>query len=80
MDHIPLAKTPHFLILISEGFREARGALSRSGITSLPSNQSPVKVDAVSVTPVTEAPPTSMPGHLYMHALINTFSVSCTTI
>ncbi|KAL2667449.1 hypothetical protein AAZV13_01G069300 [Glycine max] len=55
------AKTPHFLILISEGFREAWGALSRSGITSLPSNQSPVKVDAVSVTPVTEAPPTSMP-------------------
>ncbi|KAG5062652.1 hypothetical protein JHK85_003835 [Glycine max] len=55
------AKTPHFLILISEGFREARGALSRSGITSLPSNQSPVKVDAVSVTPVTGAPPTSMP-------------------
>ncbi|KAK7407570.1 hypothetical protein VNO78_09523 [Psophocarpus tetragonolobus] len=56
------AKTPHFLILISEGFREARGALSRSGITSLPSNQSPVKVDAVSVTPVTGAPPTSMPS------------------
>lgn len=56
------AKTPHFLILISESFREARSALSRSGITSLPSNQSPVKVDAVSVTPVTGAPPTSMPS------------------
>ncbi|TKY69388.1 Mediator of RNA polymerase II transcription subunit 25 [Spatholobus suberectus] len=56
------AKTPHFLILMSEGFREARGALSRSGITSLPSNQSPVKVDTVSVTPVTGAPPTSMPS------------------
>ncbi|XP_027361709.1 mediator of RNA polymerase II transcription subunit 25 isoform X9 [Abrus precatorius] len=56
------AKTPYFLILISEGFREAWGALSRSGITSLPSNQSPVKVDAVSVTPVTGAPPTSMPS------------------
>lgn len=56
------AKTPHFLILISEGFREARVALSRSGITSLPSNQSPVKVDAVSVTPVTGTPPTSMPS------------------
>ncbi|KAJ1385276.1 Mediator complex, subunit Med25, von Willebrand factor type A [Sesbania bispinosa] len=55
-------KTSHFLILISEGFREARGALSRSGITSLPSNQSPVKVDAVSVPPVTGAPPTTLPS------------------
>ncbi|GAU44368.1 hypothetical protein TSUD_241810 [Trifolium subterraneum] len=54
-------KATHFLILISEGFREARGALSRSG-TNLPSNQSPVKVDAVSVTPVTGAPPTSLPS------------------
>ncbi|KAG5068618.1 hypothetical protein JHK85_000995 [Glycine max] len=65
------AKTPHFLILISEGFREAWGALSRSGITSLPSNQSPVKVDAVSVTPVTEAPPTSMPGHQHSYQRAN---------
>ncbi|XP_073221609.1 mediator of RNA polymerase II transcription subunit 25 isoform X3 [Cicer arietinum] len=56
------AKTSHFLILISEGFREARGALSRSGITNLPSNQSPVKVDTVSVTPVTGGPPTSLPS------------------
>ncbi|XP_052726063.1 mediator of RNA polymerase II transcription subunit 25 isoform X2 [Vigna angularis] len=55
-------KTPHFLILISEGFREARIALSRSGITSLPSNQSPVKVDTIPVTPVTGAPPTAMPS------------------
>ncbi|WJX63144.1 Mediator of RNA polymerase II transcription subunit 25 [Trifolium repens] len=54
-------KATHFLILISEGFREARGALSRSG-TNLPSNQSPVKVDTVSVTPVTGAPPTSLPS------------------
>ncbi|CAJ2648380.1 unnamed protein product [Trifolium pratense] len=54
-------KATHFLILISEGFREARGALSRSG-TNLPSNQSPVKVDVVSVTPVTGAPPTSLPS------------------
>ncbi|XP_061375090.1 mediator of RNA polymerase II transcription subunit 25 [Gastrolobium bilobum] len=55
-------KTTHFLVLISESFREARSALSRSGITSLPSNQSPVKVDAVSVAPVTGAPPTTMPS------------------
>jgi hypothetical protein len=65
-------KATHFLILISEGFREARGALSRSG-TNLPSNQSPVKVDTVSVTPVTGAPPTSLPsGRLclqYLHSL-----------
>ncbi|WVZ11384.1 hypothetical protein V8G54_015914 [Vigna mungo] len=65
------AKTPHFLILISEGFREARIALSRSGITSLASNQSPVKVDTVTVTPVTGAPPTSMPsGHIYIRCML----------
>ena len=46
------AKTTHFLVLISEGFREARGALSRSG-ANLPSNQSPVKVDSASTIPVT---------------------------
>ncbi|KAI5423644.1 hypothetical protein KIW84_030024 [Lathyrus oleraceus] len=34
------AKTTNFLVLISEGFREARGALSRFG-ANLPSNQSP---------------------------------------
>ncbi|KAK7310018.1 hypothetical protein RJT34_07207 [Clitoria ternatea] len=56
------AKTPYIMILISEGFREARGALSRSGIASLPTNQSPVKGDAVSVPPVTGAPSTSMPS------------------
>ncbi|OIW04658.1 hypothetical protein TanjilG_07793 [Lupinus angustifolius] len=53
-------KNNHFLILISESFMEARAALSRSGITSLPSNQSPVKVDTVSTTQVTGAPPNSM--------------------
>ncbi|KAF7827844.1 mediator of RNA polymerase II transcription subunit 25 [Senna tora] len=55
-------KIPHYLVLISESFREARSALSRSGITSLPSNQSPVKVDAVSVAPVTGTAPTSVPS------------------
>ncbi|XP_058775395.1 mediator of RNA polymerase II transcription subunit 25 [Vicia villosa] len=55
------AKTTHFLILISEGFREARSALSRSG-ASLPSNQSPVKVDSASAIPVTGAPPTTLPS------------------
>ncbi|XP_057446959.1 mediator of RNA polymerase II transcription subunit 25-like [Lotus japonicus] len=55
-------KTPYFLVLISEAFREASTALSRSGITILPTKQSPVKVDAVSVTPGTWAPPTSLPS------------------
>ncbi|XP_028768195.1 mediator of RNA polymerase II transcription subunit 25 isoform X1 [Neltuma alba] len=54
-------KNSHFLILISEGFREARSALSPSGITTVPSNQSPVKVDAGPVAPVTGTVPTSMP-------------------
>jgi len=52
------AKPP--LVLISEGFMEARGALSPSG-TNLPSNQSHVKVDDVSVAPVTGASPSSLP-------------------
>ncbi|CAK8537327.1 unnamed protein product [Lathyrus sativus] len=55
------AKMTHFLVLISEGFREARGALSRSG-ANLPSNQSPVKVDSSSTIPVTGAPPTTLPS------------------
>ncbi|XP_054824940.1 mediator of RNA polymerase II transcription subunit 25-like isoform X2 [Prosopis cineraria] len=46
-------KNSNFLVLISESFREACSALSRSGITTLPSNQSPVKVDAGPVAPVT---------------------------
>jgi hypothetical protein len=55
-------KNPQFLVLISENFMEARAALSRSGITSLPSNQSPVKVDMASVPSVTGPPPTSIPS------------------
>ncbi|KEH39855.1 putative von Willebrand factor, type A [Medicago truncatula] len=54
------AKPP--LVLISEGFREARTALSPSGTTNLPSNQIHVKVDDVSVAPVTGAPPSSLPS------------------
>ncbi|XP_054795673.1 mediator of RNA polymerase II transcription subunit 25-like isoform X1 [Prosopis cineraria] len=54
-------KNAHFLVLISESFREACSALSRSGITTLPSNQSPVKVDAGPVAPVTVTVPTSTP-------------------
>ncbi|XP_058182821.1 mediator of RNA polymerase II transcription subunit 25 isoform X2 [Rhododendron vialii] len=54
-------KNPHFLVLISEDFMEARAALSRPGITSLASGQSPVKMDIASVPPVSAPPPTSVP-------------------
>ncbi|KAF3431814.1 hypothetical protein FNV43_RR26550 [Rhamnella rubrinervis] len=58
-------KNPHFLVLISENFLEARAASSRPGVTSLASNQSPVKMDiapVTSVTSVTGLPPTSLPS------------------
>lgn len=57
---IDIVKNPHYLVLISEIFMEARAALSRSGITNLPS-QSPIKVDQTSVPPVSAPPPTSVP-------------------
>ncbi|XP_061976172.1 mediator of RNA polymerase II transcription subunit 25-like isoform X2 [Populus nigra] len=53
-------KNPHFLVLISENFMEARAALSLPGVTSLTSNQTPVKVDIASVTSVTGPAPTSI--------------------
>ncbi|KAK9934794.1 hypothetical protein M0R45_021923 [Rubus argutus] len=56
------AKNPHFLILISENFMEACATLSRPGSTTLPSNQSPVKMDIAPVASVTGPPPTSMPS------------------
>ncbi|GFP94588.1 mediator of RNA polymerase ii transcription subunit 25 [Phtheirospermum japonicum] len=44
-------KNPHFLVLISEGFMEARAALSRSAMTNLPlSNQNHVKMDVTEPT------------------------------
>ncbi|KAL3510850.1 hypothetical protein ACH5RR_030251 [Cinchona calisaya] len=52
-------KNPHFLVLISENFIEARAALSHSGLTKL-STQSPVKVDAASVASVSGPPSTSI--------------------
>ncbi|KAJ6721103.1 MEDIATOR OF RNA polymerase II TRANSCRIPTION SUBUNIT 25 [Salix viminalis] len=55
-------QNPHFLVLISENFMEARAALSCPGVTSLPSNQTPVKVDIASVTSVTGPAPTSIPS------------------
>lgn len=59
---IDVVKNPHYLVLISETFMEARAALSRSGITNLPS-QSPIKVDITSVPPVSGPPPTSVPAN-----------------
>ncbi|XP_038892143.1 mediator of RNA polymerase II transcription subunit 25 isoform X1 [Benincasa hispida] len=55
-------KTPSYLVLISENFVEARAALSRPGITSLPANQSPVKMDISPVVPVTGPPTTTTPS------------------
>ncbi|KAK4341065.1 hypothetical protein RND71_039566 [Anisodus tanguticus] len=49
---IDTTKNPNFLVLISENFIEARAAFSRSGMTNLASNQSPVKMDVSSVPPV----------------------------
>ncbi|KAG6426140.1 hypothetical protein SASPL_110356 [Salvia splendens] len=54
--HPDSVKNPHFLVLISDNFVEARAALSRSGMLNLPSNQNPVKMD---VTPAGPAPPIS---------------------
>ncbi|XP_024987974.1 mediator of RNA polymerase II transcription subunit 25 isoform X2 [Cynara cardunculus var. scolymus] len=58
---IDIVKNPHYLVLISETFMEARAALNRSGITNLPS-QSPIKVDTTSVPPVSGPPQTSIPA------------------
>ncbi|KAK6133819.1 hypothetical protein DH2020_032530 [Rehmannia glutinosa] len=55
-------KNPHFLVLISEKFIEAHSSLSRSGVTSLPSNQNPVKVDVTPVPPISGPPPASAPS------------------
>ncbi|OMP06820.1 Mediator complex, subunit Med25, von Willebrand factor type A [Corchorus olitorius] len=56
------SRNPQFLVLISENFMEGRAAFSRPGVPSLPSNQSPVKMDMASVTSVTVPPPTSVPS------------------
>ncbi|KAI3976891.1 hypothetical protein MKX01_008749, partial [Papaver californicum] len=54
-------KNPYFLVLLSEHFMEARAALSRSGITNMPANQSPLKMDTSSVPSVSGPLPTSIP-------------------
>ncbi|GMN70651.1 hypothetical protein TIFTF001_039690 [Ficus carica] len=58
---IDIAKNPHFLVLLSENFLEARAAFNRAGVPSLASNQNPVKMDMAPITSVTGPPPTSMP-------------------
>ncbi|XP_051146160.1 mediator of RNA polymerase II transcription subunit 25-like isoform X2 [Andrographis paniculata] len=55
-------KSPHFLILISENFMEARAALGRSpGLTNMPTNQNPIKMDAATVPPISGPPLVSIP-------------------
>ncbi|KDP29373.1 hypothetical protein JCGZ_18294 [Jatropha curcas] len=53
-------KNPHFLVLISENFMEARTALTRPGVSNLSANQSPVKMDVSSVPSVAGPPPPSI--------------------
>lgn len=67
-------KHSHFLVLLSENFLEARAALSRTGVPSLPSNQSPVKMDMTPVTSVTVTPPTSMPSGCLFQSFQLSFS------
>uniref|UniRef100_F6HFQ0 Mediator of RNA polymerase II transcription subunit 25 n=1 Tax=Vitis vinifera TaxID=29760 RepID=F6HFQ0_VITVI len=55
-------KNPHFLVLISDSFMEARAALSRPGLSNMTANQSPVKMDIASVPQVSAAPPASIPS------------------
>ncbi|KAK9051117.1 hypothetical protein SSX86_027743 [Deinandra increscens subsp. villosa] len=59
---IDVVKNPHYLVLISETFMEARATLSRSGITNLPT-QSPIKLDN-SIPPVSGPPPTSVTSNV----------------
>ncbi|MFS8028557.1 putative mediator complex, subunit Med25, von Willebrand factor type A [Helianthus anomalus] len=73
---IDVVKNPHYLVLISETFMEARAALSRSGITTMPS-QSPIKVDTSSIPPVSGPPPTSVTSNA---SLINRQPISAATI
>ncbi|KAI3796194.1 hypothetical protein L1987_38859 [Smallanthus sonchifolius] len=73
---IDVVKNPHYLVLISETFMEARAALSRSGITNFPS-QSPIKVDTTSIPPVSGPAPTSVTSNA---SLMNRQPISAGTI
>ncbi|ERN14664.1 hypothetical protein AMTR_s00038p00208830 [Amborella trichopoda] len=55
-------KYPHYLILLSDLFVEARAAL-RPGITNLPASQNQMKFDSSSVpSTVSGPPPATMPS------------------
>ncbi|KAK6133860.1 hypothetical protein DH2020_032410 [Rehmannia glutinosa] len=69
-------KNPHFLVLISEKFIEAHSSLSRSGVTSLPSNQNPVKVDVTPVPPISGPPPASAPSGAHRFGLCDRACIS----
>lgn len=56
------AKNPQFLVLLSENFMEARSALSRPGISNLPTNQVLAKLDGASIPPISGPPLTSNPA------------------
>jgi len=74
---IDTAKNPNFLVLISENFIEARAAFSRSGLTNLASNHSPVKMDVSSVLPVsgTQSISNSAGLFIFFRNLFSTFII-----
>ncbi|TYH90598.1 hypothetical protein ES332_A13G059900v1 [Gossypium tomentosum] len=73
-------KNSQFLVLISENFMEGRAALSRSGLPSLATNQSPVKMDMASVTSVTGPPPSSVNGSMVGRLPVSVGNVATATV
>ncbi|KAL5972609.1 hypothetical protein ACLOJK_039414 [Asimina triloba] len=56
------SKNPHFLVLLSDTFMEARASLNRPGLTSLGPNLSSTKLDPTAVPISGPPPPTSLPS------------------
>ncbi|TYI46072.1 hypothetical protein E1A91_D13G080900v1 [Gossypium mustelinum] len=73
-------KNSQFLVLISENFMEGRAALSRSGVPSLATNQSPVKMDMASVTSVTGPSPSSVNGSMVGKLPVSVGNVATATV
>ncbi|CAI0459034.1 unnamed protein product [Linum tenue] len=77
------AKNPHFLLLISESFMEAHASVNGQGVTNIPSNQSPVKMDVSSVSAVAGPSPAQVPsanGSMINRPSISTGSVPMATV
>ncbi|KAF2311186.1 hypothetical protein GH714_019971 [Hevea brasiliensis] len=72
-------KNPHFLVLISENFMEARASLSLPGVANLSSNQSPVKADVASVTSAA-GPAASVNGSILNRSQISVANVPTATV